>query len=88
MVWFGAQIYDKFERKIYQNLFNLLKTSTMKKKIFTSLFTALLIISILNISDIGGPTTTTSNNIGGTTTTPQGNSGPALTSIIFNSENF
>lgn len=76
MVWFGAQIYDKFEREFIQILFNLLKTSIMKKKILTPLFTALLVFSIFNLSDIGGPTTTTSTDIGGTTTTPKGNSGP------------
>ena len=74
--------------KFIQILFNLLKTSVMKKKIFTPLFAALLVFSILNSSDIGGPTTTPSTDIGGTTTTPKGNSGPALTATIAKAETF
>lgn len=60
----------------------------MKKKIFTPLFTTLLVFSIVNILDIGGPTTMPSNDIGGTTTVPKGNSGPALTNTIIKPENF
>ena len=60
----------------------------MKKKSSLHCLLHFLFFSILNISDIGGPTSTPSTDIGGTTTTPKGNSDPALTATIAKAETF